>query len=404
MAVDVTDRLRVRLLRPRLRVPLGIVVASVVSAVVFGATPFLVPAVSREFDVGIGAAGAISTSQLTGFVVASWAAGRFLRPRRRLLVAAAVAGSLANVSAAVTPWFAVLFVDRFVSGMALGLIAWMSWAEVFGDDERVGDVAVIGPIVGTISAPIIAVFLDRTGPDWLFLALAFLNLVPLLFIRSTRLDAAMRPRRTRHRPTRAAAVILVCLSMLTFGGSAVFVFAGAIGQEQDGLSPFAVSLAFSANALAAIPTARYRGTRKLAGLWMGITGVTAILTASVYSAPVFLVAMTAWGAAFWMGIPGAFALLAERSRYPEERAGDAQAVMALGRVFGPLVGGLLVSNASYRWLGAVAGGVMLLASAVLLYVEARIRQFPVYTSLQSYLERLAADRSWSATKGSIQGP
>jgi MFS family permease len=389
-------------LRPK--IPAGVVVSLAVSTVVFAATPFLVPAIADDRGIGVGVVGILSTTQLAGFVIATWGAGRFLRPRRRVMLIAAVMGALAQLGSATTPWFAGLVGTHFVSGLSLGLVSWISWAEVFGDDERVGDVAVIGPIVGTISAPIIAVFLDRTGPDWLFLALAFLNLVPLLFIRSTRLDAAMRPRRTRHRPTRAAAVILVCLSMLTFGGSAVFVFAGAIGQEQDGLSPFAVSLAFSANALAAIPTARYRGTRKLAGLWMGITGVTAILTASVYSAPVFLVAMTAWGAAFWMGIPGAFALLAERSRYPEERAGDAQAVMALGRVFGPLVGGLLVSNASYRWLGAVAGGVMLLASAVLLYVEARIRQFPVYTSLQSYLERLAADRSWSATKGSIQGP
>ena len=40
-----------------------------------------------------------------------------------------------------------------------------------------------------------------------------------------------------------------------------------------------------------------------------------------------------------MGIPAAFALLASRSRFPEERAGDAQAVMALGRVFGPVLGG-----------------------------------------------------------------
>ena len=78
--------------------------------------------------------------------------------------------------------------------------------------------------------------------------------------------------------------------------------------------------------------------------------------------------------------------------------------MALGRVFGPLVGGLLVSNASYRWLGLVAGTVMLLAAAMLLYVEARIRRFPAYTSLQTYFERLSADRSFDQAKGSIHRP
>jgi DHA1 family inner membrane transport protein len=384
----VTDRLRLRVTRPQLRVPLSIVVATVVSTVVFSATPFLVPAVSSDFDVTIGLAGALSTSQLGGFMVATWFAGRFLRPRRRFLTTAALTGAAANVSAAVTPWFAVLVADRFVSGVSLGLIAWISWSEVFGDDERVGDIAVVGPVVGTIASPLIAVTIDRSGATALFLALAVINLVPLLFVRATRFRDRSVERPPRHRPANSAIVILACLGALTFGGSAVFVYAAAIGVEQGGLSPFAVSIAFSLNALAGIPTARYRGPRNLAGVWMAITGVSAVVLGAVHAPVAFYVAMVAWGAAFWMGIPATFSLLVARSYYPQERAGDAQSVMALGRVFGPLVGGAVYSNTSSTALGVVGGGVMLAASVMLLYAEWRIRPL-------SFAAPIDALRRWS---------
>jgi DHA1 family inner membrane transport protein len=167
--------------------------------------------------------------------------------------------------------------------------------------------------------------------------------------------------------------VLACLGALTFGGSAVFVFAGSIGADLVGMAPLAVSLAFSANSIAGVPTARFRGERRLAGLFMAITGVAAVTIGVVHHPVAFWIAMIAWGAAFWMGIPGAFSLLASRSLRPDERAGDAQSVMALGRVFGPLMGGLLYDGTSSTTLGLVGGGIMLAASAALLYVEWRIR-------------------------------
>jgi DHA1 family inner membrane transport protein len=87
-----------------------------------------------------------------------------------------------------------------------------------------------------------------------------------------------------------------------------------------------------------------------------------------------VIAMPLWGFAFWMGIPGAFSLLAERSAYPEERAGDAQSIMALGRVFGPLIGGILY-EVDPALLGLVAGGAMIAAAVFLLYIEWRIRPY-----------------------------
>ena len=356
-------------LRPNL--PAGVLTATAVSTVVFSATPFLIPAIADDRGLDVGLVGMISTAQLGGFVLATTFAPRRFRPRRMMMVAAIVLGVLSNVLSAVAPGFAVLMVGRIVSGVSLGLIAWIAWTEVFGDDERVGDVAIIGPIIGTIASPIVATVADRSGPDWLFVVLAASYLVPAFFIRGMRLDAAQRPKRPHHRPTRAAFAILVALGMLTFGGSAAFVYIGAIGTDLVGLSPFVVSLAFSANAIAGLPSARYRGTRRLAGFWLSLTGLSALLVCTVHEAGVFWIAMVTWGFAFWMGVPGAFALLVERSNYPDERAGDAQAVMAGGRVFGPLIGGALYELGP-EVLGVGAGAAMVAGAGILVYAEWRI--------------------------------
>jgi len=359
----------IQTLRPN--IPAGVFAATAVSTVVFSATPFLIPAIADDRGLDVGLVGIVSTAQLAGFVVASSGAPRLLRPRRRVMLVAIALGIVANLLSATSPWFTMLVATRFLSGLSLGLIAWIAWAEVFGDNERVGDVAIIGPIVGTVASPIVAMLVDRAGPDWLFVVLAGLYLVPAFFVRSMRLDAALRPRQRRHRPTRAALAILAVLGTLTLGGSATFVFAGAIGHDLVGLSALTVSLVFAANALAGLPSARFRGTRRLPGLWMGLTGLAAIAVGTVHAPAVFWIAMITWGFSFWMGVPGAFALLAERSNYPDERAGDAQAVMALGRVVGPLVGGVLY-EISPTALGLGAGGVMIAAATVLVYVEWRI--------------------------------
>ncbi len=367
----------VQTLRPN--IPAGVFAATAVSTVVFSATPFLVPAIATDRAISVGLVGVISTAQLAGFVIATSIAPRRFRPRRRMMVAALVIGVIANLLSAVSPVFAMLVAMRWTSGLSLGLIAWIAWAEVFGDDERIGDVAVIGPIVGTIASPIVAMIIDTTSPDWMFVVLAGLYLVPAMFVHGMSLDAAKRPHRERHRPTRAAAAILVALCLLTMGGSAAFVFAGAIGLDHVGLSPLVLSFAFSANAIAGVPSARYRGPRRLAGVWMSLTGTSAIVVGTVHAPVAFWIALITWGFAFWMGIPGAFSLLAERSAYPDERAGDAQAIMAAGRVVGPLVGGVLY-EISPAALGIGAGSIMIAAACLLVYTEWRIRP-DVLTSL-----------------------
>ncbi len=345
--------------------------ASAMSTVVFIATPFLVRGIAVDRDLEVGVVGIISTAQLGGFGLAAWGAGRFLRPRRTILVVALGFGIVANAASAIAPDFWLLAVTRAGSGVSLGLIAWISWAQAFGDDDKVGDIAVVAPIVGTVGSPLVALLVDEAGPDELFLVLAALHVLPLFFIRTVEFGEGERRRRERHRPTKAAAAILACLALVTAGGSSVIVFSAAIGQDEIGMSSLAVSLAFAANALAGIPSARFRGHRPLPGLWLLVIAASAATLTLVREPATFWIVLPIWGFAYWMAIPGTFTLLAERSRFPDERAGDAQAVMAAGRVVGPLIGGAVYA-ASIPLLGVVGGGIVMLAALTLVYVEWRI--------------------------------
>ena len=360
-------------------VPAALLLAIATSTAVFAATPFLLPSVADEFDVAIGTAGLMSTTQLAGFVVASWVGGRFLRPVRRVFVVGTLLGVVANLASAAAPSFELLTASRFVSGLSLGLAAWIAWQAAFGNDEKTGDVAVVGPLVGVLVSPLIAVVLQTAGLRWLFVLLAIVTALPLLFTRQVPAVDHLRPHRTRHAPTRAARAILVALGAITLGGSSVFVYAAAIGEELVRLSPYTVSLLFSGNALAAIPSARWTGRRGPAGLWFLATAVCAITISMARNGAVFGVALVGWGFVFFMGVPAAFSLLAARSNFPEERAGDAQAVMALGRVFGPLLGGALYASGSTGLLGLVSASVLTTGGALLLYVDRErfvvVRQF-----------------------------
>ena len=354
-------------LKPSVAAPLLVAIAS--STVVFIATPFLLAGIADERNVSLGAVGWVSTAQLAGFVLSSWSAGKFLRPIRSVFIAGASLGVIANLSSAIAPTLEVLAATRVLSGVSLGLAAWFGWQAAFGDASKTGDVAAIGPLVGVFSAPIISLLIQTIGVDWLFVVLAAVAGAPLFLARRIATADQMRPHQTRHAATRAARAILVALGIITLGGSSVFVYAAAIGRDLDDLSPLTVSLLFSGNALAAIPSARWSGPRGPAGIWFLATAACAMAIAVSRSGIVFGLAIVLWGFVFFMGIPAAFNLLAARSNFPEERAGDAQAVMALGRVFGPLVGGALLAAGSTGTLGVVSSGILGAGGLLLLYVD-----------------------------------
>jgi predicted MFS family arabinose efflux permease len=355
---------------------------SIISTVVFTATPFLLPVLSGELQRSIGLLGLISTAQLAGFVLASWGASRLLTAGPQVIILAAILGVAANLTSAFTPWFLVLLAARFLSGLAIGLIDWMAWREVFGDDSRVGDVAVIGPIVGTVMAPILAIFVDLRGSTPLFVIFALAHLIPLTMLHRTRLAPSPQVAQTRHRPTRHAAMILLLLMLMTLGGSSLFVYAAAIGLGVTQMGALAVSLAFSANAIFGIPSARYRGVRRQAGIWVGMTAISSLAISIPHIPLLFVVGMAMWGFGFWMAVPAAFSLLAAKSRYPNERAGDAQAMLAFGRVFGPALGGLIYTQASVRALGIFSGTLIMIAAVGLWWIENRTP--PIDPALQEF--------------------
>lgn len=370
--------------------PAALLVAIASSTAVFTATPFLLSSVSAEYGVAVSTAGWMSTAQLAGFVLASWVGGRFLRPVRSVFVIGTLIGVIANLGSAAAPTFEMLALMRFGSGLSLGFAAWIAWQAAFGDSEKTGDVAVVGPLVGVVMSPLIALILESVGLAWLFVVLAAITATPLIWLRQVPRVDRLRPHRTRHTPTRAARAILLALGTITLGGSSVFVYSAAIGKDLDGLSPLTVSLLFSGNALAAIPSARWTGRRGPAGVWFLATAMCALAIAASRTPLIFGAALVGWGFVFFMGIPAAFNLLAERSNFPEERAGDAQAVMALGRVFGPIMGGTLIAAGSAVTLGFVAAGVMSVGSFLLLYVDRKrfvvVRQYGAWSQARSSVD------------------
>ena len=361
----------VTLLRPQTRADL--LAAAAFTSLVFTATPFLLPAVAEDYDVSLGTASLISTAQLAGFVFVSWTVGRVANPSRRLLLLALAAAAACNAASALMPWFSGLLVLRSLGGAALAVIAWLGWQEVFGDQDRMGDVAVVGPVMGIAGAPAASALADSFGADAVFVMLALLAAVPPLLPKPAADLSANAPRKAdRSKPIPATRLILLCLGTVTFGGSAVFVFAAALGSTRIGLDPVVVSIAFSANAAVGIPAARYRGERPLAGLWLAGTGVMAIVLTTVTVGAIFWAAIVVWGFAFWAGIPGVFKLLAARSAHPADRAGDAQSIMAAGRVFGPLLGAAFVEAEALTALGIVAGGLIITAALLLVAIERRV--------------------------------
>jgi hypothetical protein len=147
-------------------------------------------------------------------------------------------------------------------------------------------------------------------------------------------------------------------------GSALFVFLGAFADVEIGLTALALSLGFSANALAGLIAARLRRRPRYAWPWLVVAGVSATSIVVLPGAIVFYAGMFGWGFAFWMAVPRVLGRVAEWSLVPDERVGDAQSIMALGRAAGPAIGAALVGSGEFGGLVAFTG-VGLLSSAVL---------------------------------------
>jgi len=346
----------------------GILVAASAASIVFTATPFLVTAVVEDFGVSLAMASSISTAQLAGFVIASWFGGRRLTPSRRLVVGSVAFLVVANGLSAAAPSFAALLILRTLSGVSLGLITWIAWVEAAGSSGRMRDVAVVGPLTGAIAAPLLGWAASTGGTELVYGVLTLVAAVPL-FLRTNPSAEVSLERGPRRKAVPAARAVLVAMLLITAGGSAVFVYAAAIALEETSLSATAISLAFSANAIASIPVARWSGPRRVAGAGYVAAALCALAVGLAPSATLWFAGLTLWGACFWYATPATHQILAERSRYPEERVGDAQALMAVGRVLGPVIAGVAIATGSTTTLAFVGMALMVAAGLIVMAIE-----------------------------------
>lgn len=329
----------------------GLVAAAAAVAVMFGATPFLIPELSTHFEVSEGIAGTITVAQVGAFAAVSVVLPRYLNPTSGLLGRAAWALLIANALSVVAPNFATLLAIRAVAGAAAGTMTWIAWADAMQQPRSMARLAATGPVTALVSAPLLSLIAEL-GHEAVYVALGLAGM-PILALDTT-VAAGMR-RRAGVSRSRSNRVLLGALFLQVFAGSALFIYAAVAAREQLDMSPIAASFGFSLNALGGLIGARLSTTHRRPGIWLASSGVAAFLTVAGGHEIWFFAGLFWWGLAFWMGIPGVMTMLAERSIEPSERAGDAQGVMAFGRSVGPVLGGAFVDADAFRNLAIVVG-------------------------------------------------
>jgi len=354
---------------------LGLLAAVVAVSVLFAATPFIIPAVAVDYGVSVGRSGLLSAAQVGGFAVAAFVAGRTLRTDRRYLIGASLAALALNLVSAVAPTFEVLLILRVFAGAAAGVLVWLGWSNAMRTEGALRNVSAVGPLTMLLASPILALIASNAGAGAVYVAIAVASLPAALLPAEF---AGYRRERSRLSPSRSNVVLVVALGLLTLSGSALFVFGGAIGVTV-GLSAVVVSLGYSGNAFAGWLATRRAGGERSGAVWIFAVAVSAALVAFGDSGVLFLIGVVAWGYCFWMATPAILKSIAAWSLAPDERVGDAQSSMAVGRAIGPAVGSFLIVDAAYTSVGAftVAGLVItgLIVAAVGIY--RRNRQSPL---------------------------
>ena len=331
----------------------------------FGATPFLIPEVADRFGVGRGTAGWLSMIQVGAFAVTTVVIPRLLQPRPWIFRLSLVVLMSANVAAAFVPDFSWLLLTRMFSGTATGALTWLAWAAAMDSRQSLMTMSAIGPMAALVGAPVVGLLIGF-GDRVVFLAAAVVA-VPVLFLRLPRF--APRPKPGERSRSRSNRVLLGALFLLTCAGAGLFVYLTVVAVDVIGISPFAASIGFSLNAAAGFVGARLAGTHSRPGLWLATIGPAAFLTVVGGSAIWFYLGLVWWGFAFWMGVPGVLEMLAARSLRPDERAGDAQGLMAFGRSLGPGLGGVFVDGGAFAGLAVAAGVGLTLSGLIVVGVQ-----------------------------------
>jgi len=344
---------------------LGVLAAVVAVSVLFAATPFVIPAVAVDYDVSVGRSGLLSSAQVAGFAFAAFVAGRRLRTHRRYLIGASIAAFVLNLSSAWAPSFEALLLLRVLAGASAGLLVWLAWSNAMRTEGALRNVAAAGPMSVFVSVPVLAWIASEAGSTGVYFVVAVVSLVPAFLPAEF---VGYRRERRGISPSRSNVVLVIALGMATMAGSALFVFGAAIGLA-TGLSAFVVSLGYSANALAGLIAARRTAVDRPGSIWIFGIAICAALVGFGDSPLLFLVGITMWGFCFWMATPTILRAIASWSLAPDERVGDAQSSMAVGRALGPAVGALLATSGSYDAVAAFSVVGLVLTGTIVLSVR-----------------------------------
>ncbi len=344
----------------------GVIAAAAVVAATFAATPLLLPDVADRLDVDIGTTGLLSTAQVGSFAVASFLSGRVLRPRRRFHYGSLALVGVATLGSAASPDFLFLLATRLLTGIGLGVITWIAWADATRFSRGIGDVAAVAPVTATIASPPLGWLTEIGGFPLVFVVLAAVAFFAML----GPVDFGELPKVGRRvSGSRSNRLLLAALLVMSLGGSSVFIFAGATAIVVHGMSPSALAWALSVNAITGVAGTRGTARQRHAGLWLGATALAALVVGLVPSPVVFFAALGVWGFSFWMAVPAVFHLLARKSLMPNERVGDAQAAMATGRIFGPIVGGIALGAGSFGRLSLIGATIISVAAVTVGAIE-----------------------------------
>jgi DHA1 family inner membrane transport protein len=327
-----------------------LIAATAAVTVMFSATPFLIPSIALRYGVSEGTVGAISIAQVGAFAAANFILPRLFRPSGKVLRYSAMVLVVLNVASIFPSWYPALVGLRLIAGFAAGAMTWLTWTNAMNRKRSMSAVASTGPVVALVAAPIMAV-LAAQGDQFVYALLAAATIPAAILFAPVhgrkRVSGVISGSRSNR-------LLLGALGALTFFGSALFINQAVIARDIHGLAPFATSIAFSLNAAGGLLGARLSVKHKVPGWFMASVGVAAILTV-VGPMPLFFVGMFWWGFGFWMAVPGVLQMLVDRSLEPSERAGDGQGLMALGRAFGPAMGGGFVDAGLLTGLALVSG-------------------------------------------------
>jgi DHA1 family inner membrane transport protein len=315
----------------------------------FTATPFLIAPLASRYEVSEGLVGLVSVTQVGAFALANFLLPRLVRPSGKLLRVAALTLFVLTALSVLPTHFAVLLGLRTVAGAAAGTMTWLAWTNAMQRRTSMAAIAATGPVTALVASPLISLAAQQ-GDRVVYIALAAFTIPAFVLVAPV---SGRRRKKGVISGSRSNRVLLLTLGGLTFFGSALYINESIVARDIHDLTPFASSIAFSLNAFGGLLGARLSTRHRHPGWFMMSIGLGALAT--VFGPPaLFYIGMFWWGFAFWMAVPGVLQMLVDRSLEPAERAGDGQGIMAVGRSFGPLLGGVFVNSGDLSALAVVA--------------------------------------------------